>query len=146
MQDLVNQFETGAVDAKWRKLGWAMALLEMLVDPMLMSWVPDWVHEQYERWNEFFRPCVRQAHETCREKTLVLRRLVDKRIERRGIDGTAEAQQMREDAPAGKTVPNPYYLRPEARTNKRFWFGAAAHDIACSPGRRGERAGQQRFA
>ena len=27
---------------------------------------------------------------------------------------------MREGAPAGKTVANPYYLQPEARTNKRF--------------------------
>ena len=46
VQDLVNKFDTDAVDTKGRKLGWAMALLEMLVDPMLMSWVPDWVHEQ----------------------------------------------------------------------------------------------------
>ena len=61
VQDLVDQFETDAVDAKGRKLGWAMALLEMLVDPMLMSWVPGWVHEQYERWNPCFRGALRWA-------------------------------------------------------------------------------------
>ncbi len=37
------------------KYGWAMALMEMLADPMLVEWVPSWIVEQYERWNSFFR-------------------------------------------------------------------------------------------
>ena len=37
---------------------WALALMEMLVDPMLVCWVPGWVVEQYERWNPDFRKCV----------------------------------------------------------------------------------------
>ena len=37
VQDLVMVFDTDKVDAKGRKLGWAMALLEMLVDPMLVA-------------------------------------------------------------------------------------------------------------
>ena len=34
---------------------WDLALLEMLVDPLLMTWVPDWVREQYARANLFFQ-------------------------------------------------------------------------------------------
>ena len=54
VQDLVFRFDTEKRDAKGRQLGWALALMEMLVDPMLSSWVPAWVREQYERWNPFF--------------------------------------------------------------------------------------------
>ena len=51
VQDLVEAFEGK----------WGMALMEMLVDPVLSSWVPSWVVEQYERWNPFFRRCVDDA-------------------------------------------------------------------------------------
>jgi len=34
--------------------GWALGLLEMLVDPVLYEWVPQWVVEQYVRWNPTF--------------------------------------------------------------------------------------------
>jgi len=61
VQDLVLKFDSDRVDAKGRKLGWAMALMEMLVDPMLAAWVPGYVREQYERWNPFFRPTLRWA-------------------------------------------------------------------------------------
>ena len=30
-------------------------MMEMLVDPMLAEWVPEWVVEQYERGNPYFR-------------------------------------------------------------------------------------------
>ena len=33
-------------------------MMEMLVDPMLVAWVPGWVVEQYERWDPDFRKCV----------------------------------------------------------------------------------------
>ena len=33
--------------------GWGFGLMEMLVDPMLVCWVPAWVREQYERANPF---------------------------------------------------------------------------------------------
>ena len=59
VQDLVMAFDTDKVDTKGRKVGWALALMEMLVDPMLMAWVPAWVREQYERRNPFFRACLR---------------------------------------------------------------------------------------
>ena len=36
-------------------------MLEMLVDPVLLEWVPNWVVEQYERWNPFFRKCLSDA-------------------------------------------------------------------------------------
>ena len=43
--------------------GWSFGLMEMLVDPMLVCWVPAWVREQYERANPFFR-CVLKRLET----------------------------------------------------------------------------------
>merc|ERR1712015_262128 len=58
---MVLKFDSTKADAKGRPLGWALALMEMLVDPMLASWVPSWVREQYERWNPYFRPCLRSA-------------------------------------------------------------------------------------
>ena len=48
--DLQQKFEDRA-----RGNGWSMALMEMLVDPMLSEWVPEWVVEQYERANPYFR-------------------------------------------------------------------------------------------
>ena len=53
VQGLVLEFDTERRDAKGRRLGWALALMEMLVGPMLSAWVPAWVREQYERWNPF---------------------------------------------------------------------------------------------
>ena len=61
VQDLVLKFDSAKAGTKGRPLGWALALMEMLVDPMLASWVPSWVREQYERWNPYFRPCLRSA-------------------------------------------------------------------------------------
>ena len=34
--------------------------MEMLVDPMLVCWVPGWVREQYERANPFFRSVLKR--------------------------------------------------------------------------------------
>ena len=52
-QDLVAEF-----DGRWGD-----ALMEMLVDPVLVEWVPRHVREQYERWNPFFRRCLDSALE-----------------------------------------------------------------------------------
>ena len=51
----------GKKDRRGRVVGWAMALMEMLVDPLLVAWVPAWLVEQYERWNPYFRGAVRWA-------------------------------------------------------------------------------------
>ena len=53
VRDLYDKFEG-------KKDGWALALMEMLVDPMLYSWVPAWAVEQYERANPFFRRVLRR--------------------------------------------------------------------------------------
>ena len=60
VQDLVRQFD-GRKDRAGKEVGWAQALMEMLVDPMLVAWVPGWVVEQYERWNPKFRGTLRWA-------------------------------------------------------------------------------------
>ena len=51
VQDLVAAF-----DGRWGE-----ALMEMLVDPILVEWVPNYVREQYERWNPYFGQCLRAA-------------------------------------------------------------------------------------
>ena len=52
VSDLYSKFECDD--------GWAFALMEMLVDPMLVCWVPGWVREQYERANPFFRSVLKR--------------------------------------------------------------------------------------
>ena len=72
VKDLVDAFEgPRRLEMRWRrceedgssewfvkerrrgawKFGWSMALMEMLVDPVLLEWVPSWVREQFQRWN-----------------------------------------------------------------------------------------------
>jgi len=41
--------------------GWAYALMEMLVDPVLYEWIPQYVVEQYRRWNPYFVESLRRA-------------------------------------------------------------------------------------
>ena len=60
VRDLYDRFEGR------RDTNWGFAMMEMLVDPVLSTWVPSWVVEQYERANPFFRR--------------VLRRLVEQRL------------------------------------------------------------------
>ena len=45
--------------------GWGFGLVEMLVDPMLVCWVPGWVREQYERADPYFRAVLKRL-QTCR--------------------------------------------------------------------------------
>jgi len=69
VRDLYDRFE-GRGD-----VGWGMALMEMLTDPMLLTWVPDWVVEQYERANPFFRDALRsmETRGLSSNRTLLLR-------------------------------------------------------------------------
>ena len=55
--------------------GWSFGLMEMLVDPMLVCWVPGWVREQYERANPYFRSVLKRL-ETCKvsNNKMLLRR------------------------------------------------------------------------
>ena len=41
IHDLWAKFE-GRKDRRGREVGWAMALMEMPVDPLLVAWVPAW--------------------------------------------------------------------------------------------------------
>ena len=55
VRDLIEEFEGR------RQGAWSFGLMEMLVDPVLVAWVPSWVVEQYERWNPYFRDAVRSV-------------------------------------------------------------------------------------
>jgi len=48
--------------------GWSFALMEMLVDPVLLEWVPEYVVEQYKRWNPYFVDFLDQVTSEWREK------------------------------------------------------------------------------
>ena len=48
----MRKFDNYRKDADGRPAGWALALLEMLFDPVLSEWVPSWVLDQYGRWNK----------------------------------------------------------------------------------------------
>lgn len=58
VDDLYQAFHGRTERSGWERSmdrGWHFALMEMLVDPVLVRWVPRWVVEQYERWNPKFR-------------------------------------------------------------------------------------------
>ena len=59
VRDLFMKFEGTKHDSRGNDVGWGLALMEMLVDPLLSTWVPEWVVEQYERANPFFREVLR---------------------------------------------------------------------------------------
>ena len=96
VQDLVLKFDTAKVDTKGRPLGWALALVEMLVDPMLASWVPSWVREQYEQWIPYFRSCLRSLLREHTKKSKAALRLTDVVAEdlRDGNELAAAAQEQ----------------------------------------------------
>ena len=74
--DLYEAFETGGTrrEIRWTEgqslpgehetrrrpkyCDWAYAMLEMLLDPVLKGWVPQWIVEQYDRRNPDFRKIV----------------------------------------------------------------------------------------
>lgn len=60
VQDLILRFDERK-DRAGEGVGWGMALVEMLVDPMLSAWVPGCVVEQCERWHRYFRGSLRWA-------------------------------------------------------------------------------------
>ena len=56
--------------------GWAFALMEMLVDPVLHEWVPKWIVEQYERRNPHFKDALAAVLREDRERILTNRQLL----------------------------------------------------------------------
>ena len=49
VRDLYEKFEG--------RIGWGMAMMEMLVDPMLLTWVPAWVVEQVRACQPLLSGC-----------------------------------------------------------------------------------------
>ncbi|MGB1141216.1 MAG: AAA family ATPase, partial [Halioglobus sp.] len=76
VQDLVHKFDTPRRDSDGLELGWSMGLMEMLVDPLLCLWTPDWVVEQYERWNRYFRPTLRREKVRAEQQQWTNRKLL----------------------------------------------------------------------
>ena len=61
-----------------RNCDWAFALMEMLLDPVLVVWVPKWVVEQYERRNPAFRVMVDKELRQDKKNLLSNRQLLSK--------------------------------------------------------------------
>ena len=112
-QDLYDAFEGERrhelvwADGGWREqvtrrsvsCGWAFALMEMLVDPLLCEWVPKWVVEQYERRNPHFREALASVLRGDRAHALTNRQLLLKT--RRLMCRLARAAERAGRAPGG---------------------------------------------
>ena len=102
VRDLYDRFEGR------RETNWGFALMEMLVDPVLSTWVPGWVVEQYERANPFFRRVLRRLGEqrmaSNRRLLLKTRREMVRRhqaeVSRVGAEGEAGESSDEESAGA----------------------------------------------
>ena len=82
VSDLYAKFEGRAYGRRYVD-GWALALLEMLVDPVLLAWVPKWVREQYERANPYFRRVLEtMSGEECHSNRSFLLRLCERMVVR----------------------------------------------------------------
>ena len=102
VQDLVRKFDGRKYRGK--EVGWGRALMEMLVDPMLVAWVPGWVVEQYERWNPEFRGSLRWATGSHTDKRQGLRTRTNVellRVTRRKMVARHERRQAEKES--GKT-------------------------------------------
>ena len=108
-RELYYKFE-GKLDGRHNNVGWTLALMEMLIDPMLKQWVPVWLVEQYERANPFFRESLTALVDVVRSNTELLRstkremirrqRLHEQRKEARE-NVTSEAESDGDDDGAG---------------------------------------------
>ena len=106
-----SKFDADEVDGKGRTLGWALALMEMLVDPMLVAWVPSWLCEQYEQRNPFFRACLRQALKTCNDDYVKPREKKPRGKKGQPLSPPAPIEDLEEK------TPNPYRLQRASQTN-----------------------------
>ena len=86
--------------SKARAFGWARAVVEMFLDPVLVRWVPEPVLEQYRRWNHYFVPAVEKilseaGNETITNQSLCkqVHRLMTSVQERQRDQGAAAAQK-----------------------------------------------------
>ena len=108
-RELYYKFE-GKLDGRHNNVGWTLALMEMLIDPMLTQWVPVWLVEQYERASPFFRESLTALVDVVGSNTELLRstkremirrqRLHEQRKEARE-NVTSEAESDGDDDGAG---------------------------------------------
>jgi len=83
--------------------GWAFALMEMLVDPLLCEWVPKWIVEQYDRRNPHFREALVAVLREDRAHALTHRQLLfnTRRLMRRLLKAAERAAKVEEGADGG---------------------------------------------
>ena len=82
-------------------------MMEMLLDPVLVAWVPKWVVEQYERRNPAFRVMVDKELRQDKEHLLSNRKLLSK-----------VRRALLSDAREGKTRRLASLLRRKAKKTK----------------------------
>ena len=106
VRDLYVKFEGVGKDD-----GWALALMEMLTDPMLRQWVPEWVVEQYHRANPFYQEVLtalqpKEASEQQRNRVL-LKRTKKEMVKRHQRELAKEARKKaRERLRGGDATPS----------------------------------------
>ena len=100
-RDLYMKFE-GAAGGD----GWKLALMEMLTDPMLLQWVPEWVREQYTRANPFFREVltalVRRGRKNVKSNVTLLKYTKKEMIRRHRRQLARDAMKKQREKERGK--------------------------------------------
>jgi len=94
-RELYYKFE-GKLDGKHNNVGWTLALMKMLVDPMLKQWVPVWLVEQYERANPFFRESLTALVDHVSSNAALLKRTKHEMIRRQHLH--EQRKEERENA------------------------------------------------
>jgi len=100
--------------------GWAYALMEMLVDPVLLEWVPDYIVEQYRRWNPYFT----ESLDAARSGRPQSNRRFLRRVRRR-MEAKHKARQQEE-----VKTPDVAAVSSESESKGSDSDGSAAHDDA----------------
>ena len=99
-RELYMKFE-GKLDGRHNNVGWTLALMEMLVDPMLKQWVPSCLVEQYERANPFFREALTALVEEVRSNVELLKRTKREMIRRQRLHQQRKDAQEKESSEEG---------------------------------------------
>ena len=101
VQDLFTKFEglQRTLQAEEGDRFWCLLLMEMITDPMLHQWVPEWVVEQFERANPYYKDSLMRALVGWQE---LPRPLTNARLLRRVLKDMVKRHQRRRKREAAK--------------------------------------------
>ena len=109
VRDLWTKFEglQRTLQAKEEDRFWCLMLMEMITDPMLRQWVPEWVVEQFERANPYYKDSLTRALVGWQEcprplrNARLLRRVLKDMVKRHQRRRRRDAARKRQGGAAG---------------------------------------------